>query len=335
MMLILLLVLASSSKAYDGCGRRQWRCGDICILTGRNSLCHCGNQTIIFGDRKDSWCCSNTTCEAVGEPSVRRLFIGAFSGANCTSGKVFNLTKPCPNQFSSTKNTTNQTREILGGKATESCNDFVDSVINIDAGLRTYTPCWKTGQEIEKCIKKSEEGDGKYHCNSRSDENPFRETTPTPQTVDATSVMTECINDAKNETGLECPGHGCLRFDDWCQSSTGSLDGPKTCELPGEGQYFFSNDKELCSHPTFWKDKITSVVTECIDSNKRTGLKCPGHGCLRFDDWCQSKTLNEPKKCELPGEGHFFSNDKKLCSHPTFWRDKPCPQYRYNKLVYF
>ena len=280
------MVLAPSSQAYDGCGLSAWRCGDVCI--GHTvSPCHCGNQTKFFRDH--IWCCSNTACEGLGEPKTLAQFGWKehySSGATCSSGKVLNLTEPCPNQFSSTNGatkqtleilgvrkflesgngSTNQTREILGGKATKSCNNFDDAIVDIDIddGLRRYTPCWKPGQEIEgECIKKSEEGDGKYHCNSRSDENPFA-----TQTVDPTSVMKECIDNTTNKAGLDCPGHGCFPFIDWCQSKLSTEGGPKKCELPGEGQYFFSNDKELCSHP-------------------------------------------------------------------TFWREKPCPEYRYNKLVYF
>ena len=265
MRLILLLVLAHSSQAYDGCGLAQWRCGDICILD--HAPCHCGNQTTFFKEYDDetqkvtthlTWCCAKTTCQGLGEEKVEWEVRGAKNGANCSSGRVLNLTEPCPNHFTSTQGTTNQKREGLEGNATESCNDYdaiyVETAKGVDPLVRSYTPCWEPGQNISECILKSDEGDGKYHCKSRSDENPFPNTTAI---FDPTSLMKEC-NDTNKEAGLECPGQGCLRFDDWCQIKTVSVDGytepPRKCEPSGQ-PHFFSNDKTVCSHPTFWRDK--------------------------------------------------------------------------------
>ena len=266
-MIIVLLVLVPSILAFDGCGGNGlWRCGDVCI--GDNSPCHCGNETTFFQVKNSSkthltWCCTNTTCQGLGDKEVRWEFKGAYlKGANCSSGSVLNLTQACPNDLPSTRGTTSQKRDGIGGTATESCNDYdvpgVGISVDPDIGLRSYTPCWTPGQNISECIKKSFEGDGKYHCKSRSDENPFPNTSGvTTAVVDPTSLMTAC-QDFKNKSGLLCPGRGCLRFDHWCQVTTigkdGATEGPRKCGLPGQPQ-FMSNDKKVCSHPTFWRDK--------------------------------------------------------------------------------
>ena len=262
LILLVLLLTPISQAQHDGCGHRQWRCGDICI--GDSSPCHCGNQTTFFREINSetqfetqfvkttthlTWCCSHTTCQGLGEAEVRWEFRGAFlSGANCSSGTVLKLTEPCPNQLPSTQKTVNQTRIRLGGKATVSCNDY-----NAPDTERSYIPCWEPNQTITECIKKSQLKDGKYHCKSRSDERPFSKDATV---FDFTSLMKECT-DHNKEAGLMCPDHGCLRFDDWCQIKTiserGETEGPRKCGPPG--QHFFSNDKRVCSHPTFWTDK--------------------------------------------------------------------------------
>ena len=260
----ILLLLTSISQAYDGCGRAKWRCGDICI--GHNSPCHCGNQTIFFRETNwkydfttthYTWCCAKTTCEGLGVAEASGKFKGAFlSGANCSSGSVLNLTEPCPNQYASTQHTATQTNERLGGKATVSCNDpdvqDVEDTVRLRANLRSYIPCWEPNQNIRRCINKLHLEDEEYHCKSRSDEKPFSKLV-----FDPFSLMIAC-RDSRNIPGLVCPGYGCLPFSDWCQDKNVDKEGfikePKECGLP-EQQHFFSNDKIVCSHPRFWRDK--------------------------------------------------------------------------------
>ena len=252
---ILLLVFARISQAYDGCGLAQWRCGDVCITDA--APCYCGGQETFFKEDSEThstWCCTNTTCMGLGSAEVIFGFEGAYVlGANCTAGAVRNLSEPCPNNFPSTQDTTIQTRKVLGGKATVSCNDYYGPEVDPPPGLRSYIPCWEPDQTITECIKKSHEGDGKYNCKSRSDENPFSKDTADS---DPTSLMTKCRDD-EGELGLLC-GLRCLPFRDWCQITTigkeGAIEEPKECGFPGEPQ-FFSNDEKVCSHPTFWRDK--------------------------------------------------------------------------------
>ena len=254
---LLVVLLTPICQAYDGCGRAQWRCGDICI--GDTSPCYCGNQTTFFREKNSetettthsTWCCTNTTCMGLGSDNLSGAFV---EGANCTTGEVRNLSEPCPNHFPSTQDTTIQTSKKLGGKATVSCNDYYGPEVDTPAGIRSYIPCWEPNQTISKCTKKSHEGDGKYHCKSRSDENPFSKDTTVS---DPTSLMTECTDD-NEKPGLLCPGKGCLPFRDWCQVKTvgksGTIEEPKECGLPGE-PHFFSNDETVCSNATFWRDK--------------------------------------------------------------------------------
>ena len=265
-LILLLLVAINISKAYDGCGLALWRCGDLCI--GDSAPCHCGNETIFFKEKNpetkfttthSKWCCATTTCQGLGVADVMGDFQGAFLlGARCSSGKVRKLSQPCPKHLPSTKGTVTQEREELGGTATMSCNNYDDPEVDTPAGLRSYLPCWQPGQKITECIQKSHQGNGRYDCQSRSDENPFSKDTSVFDLP--TSIMTECEDD-ENRPGLICPGHGCLPLDDWCQIKTvgkeGRVYGPKRCDLPGQ-KYFFSNDDKVCSHPTFWRDKKCS-----------------------------------------------------------------------------
>ena len=282
MRLILLLVFAPISQAYDGCGLARWRCGDVCITDA--APCYCGGQETFFKEnsetRHSTWCCANTTCMGLGSD----LLFGEptfVDGANCTTGEVRNLSEPCPNHFPSTQDTTIQTRKKLGGKATVSCNDYYGPEVDTPAGIRSYIPCWEPNQTISKCTKKSHEGDGKYHCKSRSDENPFSKDTAVS---DPTSLMTECTHDITGKSGLLCPGNGCLPFRDWCQVKTvanwtiGTIGGPKECGLPGE-PHFFSNDETVCSNATFWRDK-----------------SCPEYRCNgAFPGQCGGKKTNNTK----------------------------------------
>ena len=233
MWVLTLVLLAQRGQAYDGCGlAQQWRCGDVCI--SEDAPCHCGGETLSLKESTNkthsAWCCTNTPCAGLGR-----------KGANCSTGTALNLTQPCPSHFLSTKNTTKQTREALGGAATVRCNNY-----NVeDEGLRSYVPCWEPNQKITKCIKKSQMRDGKYDCQSRSDERPFSKRN---QKFDLTGLLSEC-HDNSNRTGLMC-GKECLRFDNWCQQKPA----PIKCAFPGH-EPFFSDDKDICSHPTFWRDK--------------------------------------------------------------------------------
>ena len=76
------------------------------------------------------------------------------------------------------------------------------------------------------------------------------------------------------------------------------------------------------------KFDLTGLLSECHDNNNRTGLMC-GKECLRFDSWCQQIPIGlNPIKCVFSGHEPFLSDDKDVCSHPTFWRDKECTEHR-------
>ena len=307
-LMLLLVFTCSTMDAFEYCGNQQWLCGDKCIW--RAAPCHCGDQTIIFQKTRAgfenqnvfetselAWCCTNASCARLGSGDG-----GWTKGANCSVGNVLKLTEPCPNNFISTQNTRKQTRKDLGGKATDSCNDFDSPDIYTDKfkeiGLRSYIPCWELQQKIPKCIKKSFQGDGKFDCESRSDEDPFTEGKK-KTLFDPNILLTEC-RDHENTPGLMC-GDECLRIDDWCQikttNSKGRVEGPRKCDFPGQKQ-FFSNDKSLCSNQSFWKDKecpeyrcngafpgqcgatvaVQSKDVLCkdeSDSNKRDNGDCP------------------------------------------------------------
>ena len=264
MWLVPLLLIAQGSQAYDGCGLQQWRCGDVCIQ--HNSKCHCGNQTTFFKekDRKgekgihSTWCCAVTPCTGIDQPSNNKVLNGSYElGANCSVGQVLELTQPCPKTSPSLTETAKiQTNEKLGGNATHSCNDNNEprniGSLDVPVGLRSYVPCWGPKQKVNECFKKSHEGDQKYHCKNRRDEKPFSKDNHKNVLFRHTNLLKGCT-DENNKAGLYC-GTTCLRFDSWCQEKPINLDGPIMCYFPN-GTEFPSNDKRLCSHPTFWKDK--------------------------------------------------------------------------------
>ena len=109
----------------------------------------------------------------------------------------------------------------------------------------------------------------------------------------------------------------------------------------GDGKYDCKSrsDENPFSKEDTADSDLTSLMTECtvdVNDEEQHGLLCPGYGCLPYSDWCQLKTVGkdgvteEPKRCGILGEPPFLSNDETVCSHPTFWRDKSCPEYRCN-----
>ena len=253
MWLVSVLLIAHSCRAYDGCGKAQWRCGDVCIQSG--SPCYCGGQTT-FLKGKDvvypTWCCAESNCTGIGSPSSNRDFKGSFGeGANCSAGEVLQLTKPCSKKSPSTRTTIVHKNEDLGGEATVSCNDNNDGLqIDSKVGLRSYLPCWEPEQVIRECFKKDQENDRKYDCKSRSDERPFSKQSKV--VFDRTKLLEDCTTE-KGKTGLTC-GTECLRIDSWCQKKPVGKKGPILCDFPNVTK-FYSNDKRLCSQLEFWKGK--------------------------------------------------------------------------------
>ena len=134
MWLVSVLLIAHSCRAYDGCGKAQWRCGDVCIQSG--SPCYCGSQTTFLKEKDgvySTWCCAESNCTGIGSPSTNTDFKGSFEeGANCSAGEVLDLKKPCSKKSPSTRTTKVHKNEDLGGEATASCNDNDDLADNDD-----------------------------------------------------------------------------------------------------------------------------------------------------------------------------------------------------------
>ena len=302
MWLFPLVLFLHSGQAYDGCGRERWRCGDVCIQD--LSPCHCGGQTTFFRGRNRTlltWCCAetNSNCTGLGSNRTDPDQEGVYwdKGANCSAGQVLELTQPCPKTSPSITNTTKkQTKEDLGGEATDSCNfnDEGQQIDERDIGLRSYVPCWGPKQTIKECFKKSHEGDQKYHCKNRRDEKPF--STNRHVLFEHTNLLEGCIDNSTagaNKAGLSC-GEKCLRFDSWCREKPIGLKGPIICNFPN-GTEFLSNDKRLCSHPTFWKDK------NC------TEYRCNG----AFPGQCGSTVLGSGKQTRKNNSSSFLSRCEK------------------------
>ena len=254
MWLVSVLLIAHSCRAYDGCGKAQWRCGDVCIQSG--SPCYCGGQTT-FLKGKDvvypTWCCAESNCTGIGSPSTNSDFKGSFEeGANCSAGEVLELTKPCSIESPSITTTSKiRTNEYLGGEAPVSCNnDGSDVGLRFGVGLRSYLPCWEPELKIRVCFKSSYKEDERYHCKNRRDEKPF---VKRRKFFEHTNLLKVCTT-YKGKVGLTC-GTDCLRIDSWCQKKPVGKKEPILCNFPNVTQ-FYSNDKRLCSHPEFWKDKI-------------------------------------------------------------------------------
>ena len=259
MWLVPLLLIAQGSQAYDGCGLSRWRCGDICI--GDKTTCFCGSDKTSFKKGGDilstTWCCAETNCTGIGDQySDDEAF---QDGANCSAGQVHQLTKPCSKTSPSTLTSTLivHKNEDLGGEATVRCNDNNEpGNLDTPVGLRSYVPCWGPEQSIEECFKKSHGGDKKYHCKTRRDERPFSKDNHKNVLFKHTNLLEGCTDTGifgGNKAGL-CCGSMCLRFDSWCQEQPIGYRGPFMCKFPN-GTEFHSNDKRLCEHPTFWKDK--------------------------------------------------------------------------------
>ena len=166
----LLLLILSNTLAWDGCGPRQWRCGNMCMP--QYAYCNCGGTNFNF--TAPMWCCQDSPCTARRNSGfkLRERKIGA----DCT-GTALNLTQPC-----------NQT-----------CNYYEKDLSRNHRGLhRSYVPCQVANLTITQCIPEAEERDGVFNCKNRWDEEAFPNSSSL--LLDLDDILKNCTTD--DEWGL-------------------------------------------------------------------------------------------------------------------------------------
>ena len=253
----ILSVLIGIAFSWDGCEYNgAWRCGNLCI--NWDSECKCGDS--IFNQGEQMWCCQNDMCTGNNWSKKYNSWMGEFEegrkiGANC-SGKALKLSQACNN----------------------TCNFYEhDQDRNYDL-LRGFMPCNVSTMRITQCIAEGKRGNGKFDCDNRWDESPFKTHFDNSSSLlmDLDNLMIPCS--VAGVQGFKCSGYTnnghCLPISRWCNQRSIY----KCKELEGRSPTGKTVDFLLCSNQTYWEKKgCNNKGYRCIGE---TPGQCSYDGCI-------------------------------------------------------